>query len=121
MEKPEEASKVMVLSKIPLSKDVSDEELNEIMPYILSTHRLHNGRTLDCTVYTVPVFNPFRTNALVVCMTTNTRVVDKEKALHTAIDVVKDLGKRYSNDQAGLCVYVYGVELPYSEKVIITE
>ena len=114
--------RIMVYARIPLSKeskDITDDELNEVIPHILSTHRLHNGNILRCIVKKVVFFNPFAIDSLLVIIEGDTgcHEGDKEKGSLTAIRVIEDLSKRYSNENAKLVVNVFGAnDLPYDRK-----
>ena len=81
-ERPEGMKSIMVSTRIPLSKEakgVTDDDLSEVIPYILSTHRLYNGKTLNCIVRRVISFNPLAVDSLLVVIEAETGILRKDK------------------------------------------
>ena len=125
-ERPEGMERIMVSTRIPLSKEakgLTDNDLSEVIPYILSTHRLYNGRTLNCIVRRVISFNPLAIDSLLVVIEAETGILmkDKEKGVMTAIKVIEDLTRRYSTENCRLEVNVFGGGLSYNRKSMILE
>lgn len=125
-ERPEGMKSIMVSTRIPLSKEakgVTDDDLSEVIPYILSTHRLYNGKTLNCIVRRVVSFNPLAVDSLLVVIEAETGILrkDKEKGVMASIKVIEDLTKRYSSENCRLEVNVFGGGLSYDRKSMILE